>query len=412
MPLAGTAVGRRTRGASARLDRPGRHRDGGPEPVSAPSTLAVGVLDGAGDADYRFYLDGTSAGQLSEQDIPPGLAAGSNALVLGGLGLLLEPMASTLVALVTQLDGDALLVLDPNCRPGAIGDIDAHRALIERLCERADVVKVSAHDLAVLAPQAGAREGARALLARGARAVLLTDGPAPVSIHCGGEEAIVPVPDVTVADTVGGGDAFVGAFTAWWSGRGLGREEVEMPVLERAVAEAVRVAALTCASTGAQPPRIEGWLRLGGSGRCAGGDVSLECGGVDEELAGEHPDHARELFVFLRPPLVQQVREAPFAGVGEPVECRAALRGELTCLLGLARGREQAVGQQALARVLQRRDVHARALRQRREVERAAVRCCGRAASMRREAGPPPRGPPPVRRSRARPRAGRGGRSC
>ncbi len=231
-----------------------------PEPVSEPCTLAVGVLDGAGDADYRFYLAGTSAGQLSAQDIPPRLAAESNALVLGGLGLLLEPMASTLMALITQLDGDAVVVLDPNCRRGAIGDTDAHRALIETLCERADIVKVSAEDLAVLAPEADARDGARALLARGPRAVLLTDGPAPVSIHCGGEEAIVQVPDVSVADTVGSGDAFVGAFTAWWSGRGLGREEIEMPMLERAVAEAVRVAALTCTRTGAQPPRIDGWL--------------------------------------------------------------------------------------------------------------------------------------------------------
>ncbi len=230
-----------------------------PERVPAPSTLAVGVLNAAGDADYRFYLTGTSAGQLAEQDIPRGLAAESDALVLGGLGLLLQPMTSTLLQLISQLESDALLVLDPNCRRRAIDDVNAHRALIERICERADVVKVSAGDLAVLSPGVAAREAARELLARGPRAVLLTDGPAPVGIHCREGETTVPVPEVLVADTVGSGDAFVGAFTAWWSGRGLTRDAMEMPMLEQAVTAAVQVAALTCTSSGAQPPSIQGW---------------------------------------------------------------------------------------------------------------------------------------------------------
>ncbi len=231
-----------------------------PERVTAPSTLAVAALDAAGDADYRFYLTATSAGQLAQEDIPPGLAAESDALVVGGLGLLLQPMASTLLQLISQLDGDALLVLDPNCRARAIGDPDTHRALIEGICERADVVKVSAGDLAVLSPETAAQQAARELLARGPRAVLLTDGPAPVVIHCREGEALVPVPDVPVADTVGSGDAFVGAFTAWWVGRGLTRAEMEMPMLERAVTAAVEVAALTCTRAGAQPPSISGWL--------------------------------------------------------------------------------------------------------------------------------------------------------
>ena len=230
------------------------------ERVPAPSTLAVGMLDGAGDADYRFYLAGTSAGELTERDIPPGLAADSDALVLGGLGLLLHPMASTLVHLIARLDGDALLVLDPNCRRGAIGDMDAHRALIDGVCRRADVVKVSVEDLSLLWPGVGPRESARELLARGPRTVLLTDGPAPVVIHCAGDEVAVPVPDVQVVDTVGSGDAFVGAFTAWWCGRGLQREQLKMPMLAQAVTEAVQVAALTCTNAGAQPPRIPGWL--------------------------------------------------------------------------------------------------------------------------------------------------------
>lgn len=232
-----------------------------PAPVQAPSTLAVGTLGAGGDADYRFYLAGTSAGQLSERDIPPGLADDTDALVLGGLGLLMEPLSSTLLSLLSRLPSSALVVLDPNCRRRAIGDVQAHRALIERVCERADVVKVSTEDLAQLAPGAGVEAAAREVLGLGPKAVLVTGGPAPVAVHSAGGISSVPVPEVRVADTVGSGDAFVGAFTAWWRDRGLGRADLDTPeLLRQAVEQAVLVAALTCTVAGAQPPRIPGWL--------------------------------------------------------------------------------------------------------------------------------------------------------
>ena len=52
--------------------------------------------------------------------------------------------------------------------------------------------------------------------------VLITDGPAPVRVFFGAETAI-PVPKVTITDTIGAGDAFGGAFLAWWVSRGYGR---------------------------------------------------------------------------------------------------------------------------------------------------------------------------------------------
>jgi hypothetical protein len=58
-----------------------------------------------------------------------------------------------------------------------------------------------------------------------------------------------------VVDTVGAGDAFGGAFLAWWAERGLARENLEhSPQLLAAVTAAARVASLTCATAGAEPP--------------------------------------------------------------------------------------------------------------------------------------------------------------
>ena len=68
-------------------------------------------------------------------------------------------------------------------------------------------------------------------------------------------ERAVDAPRVEVVDTIGAGDAFSGGWLAWWSERGLDREQLAH---EDAVAQATefacRVAALTCARAGASPP--------------------------------------------------------------------------------------------------------------------------------------------------------------
>ncbi len=99
-----------------------------PAGTPAPTTLALAVLDADGVADYRFYLEGTSAGQLALDDVRPGVLSSSRAIVLGGLGLLVEPMASTLAALLIAAAPATTVLLDPNCRPRAISDLAAFRA--------------------------------------------------------------------------------------------------------------------------------------------------------------------------------------------------------------------------------------------------------------------------------------------
>jgi len=60
-----------------------------------------------------------------------------------------------------------------------------------------------------------------------------------------------------VVDTVGAGDAFGGAFLAWWCGNGLTRADLHRhgPVQE-ALQAAAEAASLACTRAGAEPP----WL--------------------------------------------------------------------------------------------------------------------------------------------------------
>jgi fructokinase len=221
-----------------------------------PTTLALAELDGSGGASYRFYAAGTSCPGLTLQAATAVLPPQIRMFYLGTLGLVFEPMATTLEALVNGLGDDTLVALDPNCRPAAIDDPAAYRGRLERLLRRADVVKVSSEDLAWLAPGASPVEAARALLARDGAAALLTLGAGGALVVTRTDVFAVDARRVDVVDTIGAGDSFMGAFLADWSARELGRSDLARDEeLVAAARFASRVAAITCSRAGADPPR-------------------------------------------------------------------------------------------------------------------------------------------------------------
>ncbi len=232
------------------------------ETTEAPTTLAIAELDDRGSATYRFHTAETAAPGLTADAVRRALARRPVALHVGTLGLVLEPMASALVAGVESAPDATLVMIDPNCRPLVIADRDAYLDRLGRVLRRADVVKVSAEDAAYISPGAPLEEAARDLLEAGPSVVLATDGGRAVLVVGRGFTFEVAVPAVPIVDTVGAGDAFGGAFLARWMDRGLGRADLADPAAVRAaVSLAVDVATLTCQRAGADPPhRAEvGW---------------------------------------------------------------------------------------------------------------------------------------------------------
>jgi len=240
-----------------RLDRDGVTM-GVPELTDAPTTLAAVDVDPTGAARYRFYLAGTSAADFDYPLLAAAQPADLAFLHAGTLALVMEPIATSIERLITaDLPPDALVMIDPNCRPQVITDQQAYRARLSRILRRTDVTKVSVEDLAYLFPAAPVEVAAAALLDQGPALVLVTDGPRVARAYLPGRELIVDVPPVQVIDTIGAGDAFGGAFLAWWSANKLTRSDLTRsdPVRE-ALKAAVEVAALTCTRAGADPP----WL--------------------------------------------------------------------------------------------------------------------------------------------------------
>ena len=228
-----------------------------------PTTLALAELGADGSAASRFYIEGTSAPAVLPGALAGGLPGSTRAVLTGTLGMVLEPMATTLETMVGELADDVVLLLDPNARPVIIPDPEAWRARILRVAARSDVFKASTEDLAFLRPGSSIEAVAGWVARRGPRVVLVTDGGQPVAVFSGSRVEHVPSPPVEVVDTVGAGDTFGGAFLACLVHEGVGRDGLsDMDAVLRAARFAVQASSIVCGRAGANPPTLDelgGW---------------------------------------------------------------------------------------------------------------------------------------------------------
>ena len=224
----------------------------GPE----PSALAIAHRSEDGEADYSFYLGGTTFGYASFAE--PG--ADVRALCVGSLALALEPSASALEALIERERDNRIVVIDPNVRTEAMSEHDGYRARFDRCCRAAHIVKLSASDASWLLPGMGHEEVATRLLDLGAELVVVTLGAEGAIARTQRAAARVPAQRVDVVDTIGAGDAFgAGLLVALEQQEALVGDSLASLAgsdLEHVLRFASAVAALTCARSGAETPTL------------------------------------------------------------------------------------------------------------------------------------------------------------
>lgn len=220
-----------------------------------PTTIAVASVDGEGFAQYQFFVEGTAAPNLTRDMVPREFGPEVTALHLGTLGLVLEPMASTLVELVGRERGRRLIMLDPNVRNGLASESD-YRERLHGVISQTTIVKASDDDLAWLYPGLEHEQAAERILGEGVTLVAVTLGAEGAFGAHGGARARVSAPAVEVVDTIGAGDAFGAALLAWLHDHGAIRPDLSLDAeeLKAALDYACLAASLTCARAGAEPP--------------------------------------------------------------------------------------------------------------------------------------------------------------
>ncbi|GII77350.1 fructokinase [Sphaerisporangium rufum] len=234
--------------------------------AAEPSTLAVATLDARGGASYTFHAEGTADFGWTREELDPARLGGAVCLHTGSLALVREPGGPRIEDFLARVRERVTVCLDPNVRPSLV-DPARYRERIARWCGLADIVKVSEEDLEILAPGLPVGQVFARWHGYGAALVVLTRGGRGATVSLRGRHFSVPAPRVAVADTIGAGDAFsAGLLHRLGAGGALGGRlpALEPGVISEALAFAARVAALTCAVPGADPP----WA---GEPRLAGG---------------------------------------------------------------------------------------------------------------------------------------------
>ncbi|MEI4486929.1 carbohydrate kinase [Frigidibacter sp. MR17.14] len=221
-----------------------------------PTTLAFVTLVN-GQASYAFYDEGTAGRMLEPADLP-GLPEDVQALFCGGISLVSEPCGAAYEALFLREAAARVVMVDPNIRPGFITDVAGYRARVGRMMAAADIVKLSDEDLRWLEGEGTIADLAKGLLARGPKAVFVTEGAAGAHGFTATAEVFVPGRKVTVADTVGAGDTFNAGVLAALSQAGLltkaGVAALDAPALQAAISLGNRAASVTVSRPGANPP--------------------------------------------------------------------------------------------------------------------------------------------------------------
>lgn len=221
----------------------------------APKTsLASATLAADGSASYQFDLD---------PQVPAGVSVPHNAVVAhtGSIAAVLQPGAAVVKDLLVQAQATATITYDPNARPSLMGSVDQARTTIEQYVGLADVVKVSDEDLEWLYPGQAPLEVAAQWLTRGPAVVVVTLGGSGAAGLCAAGRVSVQAPRVTVVDTVGAGDSFMGALIdgLWEAGLvGAGNrtrlKDISTASLTAVLERCTRVAAITVSRAGANPP--------------------------------------------------------------------------------------------------------------------------------------------------------------
>ena len=235
--------------AGARLDLASR----GPE----PTTVALAEVDPAGVAHYEFQIDGTSAQNLTREMLPERLGAEVEALHVGTLGLVLEPMATTVVELLRREQDRRLVIVDPNIRAQLISDRSRYCGRLEdEVFRGSTVVKASEQDLAWLYPDLDVAAACARILERGPRLVIATLGAQGAFGLTHHARAHVSVPPVDVVDTIGAGDVFGAALLTWLYDRRMLRTDLclDAELLEAMLHFACLAASWSCRQAGAASP--------------------------------------------------------------------------------------------------------------------------------------------------------------
>lgn len=179
---------------------------------AANTALAFVTHDAQGERSFSFYRPPAADLLFREDDFDPAVFA-PGAIFHAGSCSMTEPAsaATTLRGMARAREAGARVSFDMNLRPALWPRGEDPAPTIWRALALADLVKLSAEELAFLAASAGSEDAALARLwSGGTQFVVITDGTRAIRWFTPQTTGTAPAFTVRAVDSTGAGDAFVG----------------------------------------------------------------------------------------------------------------------------------------------------------------------------------------------------------
>lgn len=194
---------------------------------AANTALAFVSLSEAGERSFSFYRKPCADLLLEPDQIDAALFADCFALHFCSVDLMESPMKQThKKAIQLAKQAGALISFDPNVRLPLFDDPNECHTAIHAFLPEADIVKVSEDELEFIFGTKDVTTVKEEVFSHGATLFVLTRGAEGASVYtrqfCVDTKAV----DVSVVDTTGAGDSFIGAFLYGLAERKISKEQL------------------------------------------------------------------------------------------------------------------------------------------------------------------------------------------
>ncbi|MCL2721659.1 MAG: carbohydrate kinase [Treponema sp.] len=220
-----------------------------------------------GQPQYAFYDEGTVDRLLSIEELPS-VPIETKCIIFGSVSMTMEPIATAIETLIQKEAAKKTVIsFDPNIRPYFIKDRETYIERFKKLASICTIVKISNEDFEYVFPGLKPEEALEKMLTLGTDLAIITLGHegSMAMLRCENGSVIkacaqgVQIPKI--ADTVGAGDTFHGAFLVRLEQMGKLSHNAIVNLNEAdlydALSYANKAAAFVCTRYGAEPPTLE-----------------------------------------------------------------------------------------------------------------------------------------------------------
>ena len=192
--------------------------------ASARTTLAFVALDSSGDRSFSFYRNPGADTELSADELDLSIITASRIFHFGSLSLTDEPSRSATFAALDHAKREGKTIsYDPNLRPLLWKSTDDAKEKILSAIGYTDILKISEEEMAFLTGETDLKLGTDAIISRyGTPLILVTLGADGCFYRTKNFSGSTPAfTGLSIIDTTGAGDSFLGAFLYGMISRGI-----------------------------------------------------------------------------------------------------------------------------------------------------------------------------------------------